>query len=356
MEKAAQRFHGIVVMCLVSFWVGMLPIAVEKAAACPSYPPVLNLSAETMYTDAKGSMADQTAIQNNNAKQAPIIDFISYAAASLDGAPPWRKATDLSASCANGLLESWAKANALSTVVGADGKYNKQADAERQEFTRSFVILALKARQQGMQLGPDVIPWLGRLVDDNDRHWQEMSLRTNLYDWAGATAAAYFLLAPDKDAYDFQNQVWAEALAAIRDDGYLDAELGRGIRALVYHQYALSALLTLREARRAMGIPILDAEQRRLKLLADRVGAALCHPDEMASKAGVAKVEIPGEWGFREMAAYGTDLVDADWRQCGVTVKNFVDTKNGGDQLKTRAMFVSFEAFNNGENGLPSSP
>ena len=136
----------------------------------------------------------------------------------------------------------------------------------------------------------------------------------------------------------FQDETWKYAMSAIRDDGYLDSELARGSRALVYHQYALSALVTLREIRRALGLNPTQAEQRKLKLLADAIGKALCHPEEMSRAASAASQEKPGEWGFREIAAYGKDLMSPDWVSCGVPVRNYFDINNGGDQTKNVAV------------------
>jgi poly(beta-D-mannuronate) lyase len=313
--------------------------AADTPQSCPNYPPVINVGGTQFYTDAKGSQVNRDAEQKNNKEQAPITDFLTYEFQSLDGAPSWSKVAGLSSICANSLLESWAKAGAFATTNDDNGKFSHQGGIDRQSLVRSMVIVALKLKVHGLELGLDVAPWLGKLVTANNRDWQRITLRSNLYYWAGVTAATYALLTHDQASLDFQNQAWAYAMSAIHDDGYLDSELARGSRALIYHQYALSALLTLREARPALGIPIMSSEQARLKRLADLIGHSLCHPDEMAAKARVAKEEMPGDWGFREISAYGADLMDGDWQSCGVAVKNYVDVDNGGDQLKTRDMF-----------------
>jgi poly(beta-D-mannuronate) lyase len=313
----------------------------KTQAACPSYPPVINVQGATFYVDPKGSKVDHAAEQENNDRQAPVFSFLSYIFESVDGAPSYSKIADLSPACANTLLEAWAKAGALRTTNDANGAYSRQGGIDRQSMIRSFVIVALKLKQNGQTLGPDVVPWLGRLVDDNNRSWQKNNLRGNLYYWSGATAAAYALLSGDPASLAFQNQVWADAMAAIRPDGTLPSELTRGSRALIYHQYALSALLTLRAARQALHATQTPEDARKLRLLADRVGASLCHPEQMAALAHVAQEEMPGEWGYREIAAFGGDLLGPDWSRCGVKVQNFIDQGNGGDQRRTRAMFAS---------------
>ncbi|MTK13165.1 MAG: hypothetical protein F8N39_14120 [Clostridiaceae bacterium] len=310
------------------------------AATCPSYPPVLNLGGTVVYSDSKGSQVDKTAESRNNDAQAPVIDFLKYELTSIEGAPAWNKIENLSADCANTLLAEWAEAGALGTTLEADGSFSHQGGINRQILMRSLAIVALKLQQSGKILGPRVVPWLGHFVHENNASWRKNTLRSNLYYWAGATSAIYAILSKDKDALDFQNETWSYAMSAIRDDGYLDSELVRGTRALVYHAYALSALLTLREARQAIGLPSLNAEHAQLKRLADRIGAALCHPEAMSTLADVGQQEMPGEWGYREIEAFGTDLLSPDWKNCGVTVKNFFDINNGGDQQKNITIFL----------------
>jgi poly(beta-D-mannuronate) lyase len=319
----------------------LIGMTTRAAAGCPNYQPVLNVQGTTFYADAKGSQVDHAAEQANNDAQAPILDVLTYASEAVDGKPAFSKLKDVTPACADALLENWAKAGAMRTTNDANGGYSRQGGIDRQALLRGFVIVALKLRSSGQALGPDVVPWLGRLVTDNDRNWQKITLRGNLYFWAGATAASYALLAHDPQALAFQNEVWANAMSQIQKDGYLEAELARGARALIYHQYALSALLTLRDARRALHLPDRPADTQKLRLLADRVGQSLCHPEQMAARAHAPQEEMPGEWGFREIAADGGDLMNADWQRCGVPVKNPIDINNGGNQYKTHAMFAA---------------
>jgi poly(beta-D-mannuronate) lyase len=316
--------------------------AVASSTPRPNYPAVINVSGTKFYTDAIGSVVSKAAEQDDLAKQAPLFAFLTYEFASLDGEPLGKSVSNPSASCANQLLEEWAKADALRTALDDAGAYSLQGGVNRQKLLRSFVMVALKLKFHGLQLGPDVTPWLTKLVHNNNRSWRQITLRTNLYYWAGATAADFYLLSHDQDSLQFQNQVWSDAISAIHDDGYLDAELARGRRALVYHQYALSAILSLREARRAMGLQIADAEQHRIQLLFNRVGTSLCHPDTMAAAAKVASVEIPDYWGFREIDALGTDLSNDDMKKCSVPVDSYFDINNGGDQKINHAMFLAF--------------
>ncbi|MBB5341383.1 alginate lyase family protein [Tunturiibacter gelidoferens] len=319
-------------------------IKAQSAAPCPTYPPVLNVSGPEFYSDSKGSEVDPTKEAELSKDREPINNFLSYETQSLDGAPSWSKTTGLSPTCANLLLEGWAAAGAMATTVDAHGKYSREGGVDKGEFTRGMVMLTIKMKASGMPLGPDVLPWLGHLVGDKikgDReHIAQGNKEGNLYYEDGATAAAYALLTHDKNAFDFQNEVWQYFLASVHDDGYLDSELSRGSRALIYHNRALSMLLALREIRSALHISETTEDRAKLKSLSNLVGHSICHPEEMAARAGVASEESMGDWGYRVQQAYGADLLNKDWQTCGIETNNLVDLNGGGDLNKMRQALI----------------
>lgn len=309
-----------------------------SVAQCPEYPPVINVSGPEFYSDAKGSKVDPRKEAELNQARKPINDFLSYETQSLDGAPSWSKLTGLSPDCANLLLEKWAAANAMATTVDDKGSYSREGGVDKGQFTRGMVMITLKLRSDGLVLGPHVLPWLGHLVSDkikgDRKHLAEGNKEGNLYYEDGATAAGYALLTHDKNAYDFQNDVWKYFLSSVHSDGYLDSELSRGSRALVYHNRALSMLLALRELRRALHIAETEEDRNKLKSLSDLVGHTLCHPEEMATRAGVTGEEPLGDWGFRVEQTYGADLLNKDWQTCGMKTTNMIDLNGGGDLVK----------------------
>lgn len=318
----------------------------QSGMHCPSYPPVLNVSGPEFYSDARGSKVDPSKEAELDKDRKPINDFLSYETQSLDGAPSWSKLTGLSPACANLLLEKWAAANAMSTTVDANGNYSREGGVDKGEFTRGMVMLAIKLKSQGLELGPDVAPWLGRLVNgkiEGDRkRLAEGNREGNLYYEDGATAAGYALLTHNENANAFQNEVWRYFLVSIHDDGYLDSELSRGSRALIYHDRALSMLLSLREIRKSLHIPDTAEDRARLKSLSDLVGRAICHPQEMAVRAHVPSEEPMGDWGYRVQQAYGADLMNEDWQTCGIKTTNLIDLNGGGDLIKMHQVLLSF--------------
>jgi hypothetical protein len=61
-------------------------------------------------------------------------------------------------------------------------------------------------------------------------------------------------------------------------------------------------------------------------------------------------MEMPGEWGGRVIAAYGQDLLTDEWKKCGIEVKNFWSTPDGGDQITVRKMFEKLAKDKDAEN------
>lgn len=336
-----MKFPGLPLALLFS-----LVSTAYSSPLCPTYPPVLNVSGPEFYSDAKGSKVDPAKEAELSRDRKPINDFLSYETQSLDGAPSWSKLTDLSPVCSNLLLESWASANAMATTVDAGGNYSREGGVDRGEFTRGMVMLTLKLKAEGMTLGPHILPWLGHLVSDkiagDRKHLAQGNHEGNLYYEDGATAAGYALLTQDKNAFDFQNDVWRYFLTSVHEDGYLDSELSRGSRALIYHNRALSMLLTLREIRKALHIPETAEDRVKLKSLSDLVGRSICHPEEMAARAGVESEEPMGEWGYRVQQAYGADLMNKDWQSCGIRTNNLIDLNGGGDLDKMRRTLLDF--------------
>jgi poly(beta-D-mannuronate) lyase len=327
-------------MALLLILISPLSAMAQAASRCPDYPPVINVAGPEFYSDAQGSKVDPTAEAELRTAREPINDFLSYEEQSLDGAPGWSKLTGLSAGCANTLLERWASAGAMATTVDAMGKYSREGGVDKGQFTRGMVMLAIKLKAQGQTLRPHVVPWLGALVSDkikgDRKHIADGNREGNLYYEDGATAAGYALLAHDQNAFAFQNEVWRYFLAAVHDDGYLDSELSRGSRALIYHNRALSMLLALRQIRRALGIPETVEDRTKLKALSDLVGHSICHPQDMASRAHAANEETMGDWAYRVQLAYGADLMNQDWQNCGIKTTNLVDLNGGGDLGKMR--------------------
>jgi poly(beta-D-mannuronate) lyase len=304
------------------------------AITCPPHPPVTIVDATPMYSDAKGSITDPQQAARSRQQLAGIEAFYAWVEQTLDG-----PADPAAIACAWDEFGQWAQAGALLQTA------SNEAAIQRLEYLVGLNLIALKFRAHGHPPTPAMLGWIGALVTkvmENYQHNPRPDIRGNLFYWSGVDAALFALLAhhaaapgaSDAPAYAealaYQDAVWREAIGDIQPDGTLVREMKRGQRALIYHQFAFSALLVLRAAREALGRPVSAGDDARLHLLADMIGRSLCHGETLARQAGVAKLELPGEWGYRMISGFAQGFLSPQWQACGVAVHNAADVRFGG--------------------------
>jgi poly(beta-D-mannuronate) lyase len=295
------------------------------AATCPVFKPVMYLELENFYSDSKFSVVNHGAEDRNNAQVKPIDDFMRSIEQALDHTKS--PADPAAMACAYNAFKSWAAAGAL---TGEPPKFNSEGALKRSSYLVGINILALKFKGSGYPLDGVTLKWLHTLNAKNADFFEHGSNRGNLRVWSGAIAAVHAVVDPDPLFRRYQDQVWREAIAAIHDDGTIDAEMARGARALIYHMFSLSATLVLHDARRALGYPDAPADMARLHLLIDTVGKTLCDPHRFDTPAKAVQ-EIPGDWAYRVPNGFGRDLLTADWARCGMPKAALSDTTFGGD-------------------------
>jgi hypothetical protein len=148
----------------------------------------------------------------------------------------------------------------------------------------------------------------------NVEFYEKGSNRANQRIWAAAGAALHALIDHDPESLRFQNQVWREAINGIDEQGYATVELGRGQQAFTYNLYSFSATLMLRAAREALGYKTTPAENKHLKLMADKMAKLACDESEIDRLAQTAQ-QMPNVGGYQVIYAFANDL-GADWARC----------------------------------------
>lgn len=261
--QGAKRFYAAMAFAALS----LSSTGHARADACPLFPPVGAAKGVTFYTDEHGSKADPKLEAENDNLNKSITDFLRYAETAADGA--FDRAPTPALGCAFRTFDAWASADALLEKAATRQAATRQAAIDQVGFVAALDVLALKFKAEGLVLTAAELSWLDRLnrpVIDGSRR---SSTRTNLYSWIGFGAAAYALVSGDEDAKQFQNAVWRFAVSAIDPRGYIGTEVSRGGRALIYHQFGLSALLMLREARRKLRIEDKAGDEQALTRLSD---------------------------------------------------------------------------------------
>ena len=304
----------------------------QSSAACIAFPPVMTLVLGDIYSDAHGSISNEAMVEKNKEQTEKIDAFLRSGEHALDG--PAAGVGDAASDCAYDNFRKWAKAGALTVEPEP---YNRQGKVSRGEYLIGIDVLALKFKAAGFFLDHDTMLWLHRLNDENLTFYEHTTNRGNLRIWAAAAAALDGSIENNPSARSFQDEVWHEALGAIRNDGTIDGEMARAHRALIYHMFSFSATLVLRSARSALGYVESRADHARLELLADMIGKTLCDPKRIEPAAHAAQ-EIPGAWAYRVPLGFGSDLLNADWSKCAQPDVGLSDPGSGGDTKHTADM------------------
>ena len=285
---------------------------IAAAESCPTFPVVTVISSVDRYSDALGTIIDKNADAENRSELSGLTDLTKYLNTALDS----DSGADLV--CPYNQLRAWGDAGAM-----LQPSPDNAGRVARAFMSAGFGIIILKFEMRGVQITPDVVKWYSSLaaaVRADYRHPFKnppyVGLYSNVYPWVGAANAYSALIGGDQEAFQFQTKVWQNMIDEIQPDGILQGELGRGSRALVYHQQAANGLMLLHDARRALGERDDPELLRKFGLLLNMIGNSLCHPETLSQKAH-AQQEIPGGWGFRVAQGFGDDLVPETWKACG---------------------------------------
>jgi hypothetical protein len=294
-----------------------------------------------MYSDAKSSVVDAANEADNARTKAPIFDLFRATEHALDRADAGPG--DAESECAFRNFSDWARAGALTFEPPV---YDGQGKVTRGLLNPSFQMIAIKFHAVGYRLDPTMLAWLARMDQENVEFYVKGSNRANQRVWAAAGAALSDLVERDAVVERFADQVWHEAIAAIRNDGLIEAELSRGQQALVYHMYSLSATLVLEAARRARGADETPQDRQRLSLLIAGIGRALCDQSAMEKLAGV-KIRIPdGEWAYEVINGFAEGRLDTNWSRCGLPATDFNARDQGGDSRRSAALLARMAEAN----------
>jgi poly(beta-D-mannuronate) lyase len=335
--RRATVFSGIGISHAFVLFASLVATVPDPAAAemttgngnCPNDPPLARVEAAPIYSDAKGSVVDADNLRLHEHQILPLRNFVTDASSRVDSDDRGER------ECALGMMRDWAKAGAMAQPPV---DFNGLRELER--FTISLNIIALKLRADGSDIAP-LRDWLGTLNHTVIQRFEKRNLVDNLDVWSGVAGASYALLSGDEIARHHENEVWEQGIAAIRPDGFVNSELRRGARALSYHVYDLSALLTLNAFRNALGEPISAKDRAALAKLVDRVSGSLCEPSAMTIAAGGMVQEKVRPIVFAPIFAFAGSFADARMHSCGASDIPTTDPILGGDLNKTAAILAN---------------
>lgn len=306
----------------------------QSDGSCPTVRPVVRIEGLEIYGDAAGSISDPERERRNAEMRAGLTAYLRLLHETYDPS----STHGLGKHCADIAIAQWVAANALLTRPTSS-----TPRVERVLAAVALNALFLKRSQAGHPSSVEERAWLRDLTAAVAQDYNRDSMantqfyRNNVYFWSMAAQGLHAVLTHAPIFVARSEQGWQDAMRRIDADGYIEPELKRGRRALIYHQFAYSALLILRQTRYTLGLPVSAADQAAMKRLSDAIGRALCDPSDMARRAHVPDQEQPGAWGFRVPPVFGADLNGETWQRCGIKPPPVVvDLRIGGNIAATK--------------------
>lgn len=294
----------------------LLALAGGRAMACGTPPPaVIDIDANSYYSDSHHSIIDPVRKARNEAATRPVDEFLGTVAHS---ASAWQQHRDEGdAGCALGWLSSWAAQGAMLGTMSTEQSY----------YTRKWALsgLALSYARVQAAATPEqkkrIEDWLLALADATMRHSDaHKGARNNHYYWEGLAVASTGALTHDARCLAWGRKVFAHAMGQIQPDGSLPLELARAGRALNYHLFAAAPLV--------MMASILDLQDPALDRLVRFSVAGVADPSILQKTTGFEQehpASVPG-WIAIWLRHGGRLAAPVD-----VPAKNW-DARMGGDR------------------------
>ena len=270
--KPLRLLAPVVVPVVASFVAALL--AAPMALACDAAPPaVIDIDANSYYSDSHHSVIDPVLRARNIANTKPIDDFLDHVAKDAGG----RGET----ACALAWLNSWADKQALLGKLSSEQAY----------YVRKWTLggLALSYARVKAEASPAqrqaIEAWLKKLADATMAHSDaHKGVRNNHYYWEGLAVTSVGGATGDARYLDWGRKVFAHAMGQMAADGSLPEEMTRGVKALHYQVYAAMPLV--------MMASILDIHDPRLDQLVKFTVAASADPSGIAKATGFEQEKV----------------------------------------------------------------
>jgi poly(beta-D-mannuronate) lyase len=294
----------------------LLALASGQAMACTAPPPaVIDIDANSYYSDSHHSIIDPVRKARNEAATKPVDQFLDTVARS---ASAWQAHhIDADARCALDWLSSWATQNAMLGAMTTEQSY----------YTRKWALSGLALSYAWVQAAASkeeqkrIEDWLLALADATMRHSDaHKGSRNNHYYWEGLAVTATGAVTHDARCLEWGRKVFAHAMGQIQPDGTLPLEMARAGRALNYHLFAAAPLVMIAS--------ILDVQDPALDKLVAFSVAGVNDPSILQKMTGFEQEHpngVPG-WIVFYLRHGGRLAAPVE-----IPAKNF-DARMGGDR------------------------
>ena len=243
---------------------------------------------QRIYSDVKASIVNQSNVNSNNKLMAPIDFYVGQIAKFGDAY--LRSKSVVQGQCVGSWLKAWASADALANPSTGF----QESDINRYMFLSAVAMNYLKTKPVIATADQRVIEtWLSNLATQVKANRKRMNHTNNLGSWA---ALGLMTAGMTTGHNEFINEAYALYVAQInmiKSDGTLDAEMNRGVRALIYHNFAVTPLVMMAELSRKIGENWYSICGGRLYSLERATLYGYAYPAWFAKRAGMPAVEMP---------------------------------------------------------------
>ncbi|TFW34036.1 alginate lyase family protein [Massilia horti] len=211
------------------------------ASACNAPPPaVIDIDANSYYTDSHHSIIDPARKARNEAATKPVNDYLEVVARAASNYQAKQDRGE--AQCALAWLASWADHKAML------GKMTTEQSFYTRKWTLAGLALsyarvkpaATPAQQESIE------GWFKALADGTIEHSEaHKGNRNNHYYWEGLAVAAAGAVTHEERHLAWGRKVFDHAMGQVADDGSLPLEMARASRALSYHSFSAAPLVML---------------------------------------------------------------------------------------------------------------
>lgn len=313
-----------------------LPARVASGA-CAMPEPMRATVGLNWYSDSRSSIIDPALRAKHDEMEKPLTMFMDAVVGPVDDAT-LGKADREALSCADRNLQNWAAAGGLTQKPASTA-----ALADQTVAVFGLNVMALKRRAAGIPVSREVQDWLNDVTRALVTIYTQGGPRNNMYVWSGAAAAAGNLLQHDSVLDRHASRVWRASIKKIDSKGRVSSEIGRGQRAMVYHQYYNVALGALNLARQAAGHSTGSDGRAAMTRLGKAVGDWGCDSAPLDQLTGV-KQESFSRWNRAMGYAFNGNYLSANWKRCVKDVPAFSDSSYGG-RFDLTAIAISSETL-----------
>jgi len=261
----------------------ILPLLLASRAvlACETPPPpVVDIDANSYYSDSHHSVIDPVRKARNEAAVKPVNDYLESVARAAVAAQAQGDAVQ--ARCALDWLGVWADGRALM------GNMTTEQSFYTRKWTLGGLALSYARVQQAATPAQRkrIEDWLLALADLTMRHSDaHKGVRNNHYYWEGLAVTAAGAVTHDARSLAWGRKVFDAAMLQVQADGSLPHEMERAGKALHYHLFAAAPLV--------MMASILDLQSPRLDRLVRFAVDGVANPSAIEKMTGVPQ-ERPG--------------------------------------------------------------